>query len=117
MRQSASDTVGRLYQGQAAATALFLGGARGGSVPPAPRVTEFRKVGCLTAQPRAGHLCDFELALNGIARGTNRGRFFTAPGGALEMSLTPRAAAREGTAERNRCPLLTRTTRDVETMI
>ncbi len=81
MRQAATEFLA-LKSGQEAAEIV----ARTGATRTPLSITSFRKVGCVAAQPLSGHDCRFEVGVNGIDKGEQRGRFLKAPDGSLILS-------------------------------
>ena len=86
MLQALNQFTSTIYQQQAAAVALFVGGARGG-VPAMPTVTAFRKLGCRPVEIGVGHVCEFTATVGGKGETRDRARFFRAADGALVMSV------------------------------
>lgn len=85
MLQALNRFASNIYQQQAAAVALFVGGARGG-MPSMPTVTAFRKVGCQPVEIGIGHVCEFTATFTGKGEMRDRARFFRGADGALVMS-------------------------------
>lgn len=84
MREAVTGWMSRLQRDHMAAAAFLTGGPRGGQVPPMPTFTTFRKIGCVPADPKPGHTCEFEVAFDGKAAAKDRARFYKAPNGSLE---------------------------------
>ncbi|MBA9070205.1 hypothetical protein FHR71_003969 [Methylobacterium sp. RAS18] len=84
MREAVTGLMSRLQRDHMAAAAFLTGGPRGGQVPPLPTFTTFRKVGCVPADPKPGHTCEFEVAFDGKPAAKDRARFYKAPNGSLE---------------------------------
>lgn len=84
MREAVAGWMSRLLRDHMAAAAFLTGGPRGGQVPPLPTFTTFRKVGCVPADPKSGHTCEFEVAFDGKRAAKDRARFYKAPNGTLE---------------------------------
>lgn len=87
MHKAMTEAMSRLYQQQASVAAFLLGGPRGGGIPPMPRITTLRKVGCMPAETRPGYLCEYEASIDGKPPIKERVRFFKAPSGAYETNL------------------------------
>lgn len=87
MHQAMTEAMTRLYQQHMAAAAFMLGGPRGGGVPPMPRITTLRKVGCIPAETRPGYLCEYEASVDGKPPVKERVRFYKAPLGTYETAL------------------------------
>jgi hypothetical protein len=84
MQEATTRAMAQAYQGQFAAASFLMGGSRGQAIA-MPAITNFRKLGCQPAQPAAGHLCEFNVSLNGKEI-KDKGRFFKAPDGTLTMA-------------------------------
>lgn len=89
MREAVTGLMSRLQRDHLAAAAFLMGGPCGGQVPPLPTFTTFRKVGCVSADPKPGHTCEFEVAFDGKTSGKDRARFYRAPNGSLEADAAP----------------------------
>lgn len=55
-------------------------------VPPMPRITAFRKIGCVPANGKPGHVCDLQVAYDGRAPISDNGRFYALPDGTLALA-------------------------------
>ena len=56
------------------------------SVPPMPRITAFRKIGCTPAHGKPGFLCEIEIAYDGNAPAVGEERFYALPDGTLALA-------------------------------
>lgn len=56
------------------------------SVPPIPKITAFRKIGCTPANGKPGFLCEIEMAYDGNAPAVGKERFYALPDGTLALA-------------------------------
>ncbi|MEH3061509.1 MAG: hypothetical protein PGN33_01605 [Methylobacterium radiotolerans] len=83
MRAAAMGFLNRAWE-QQAATASFLGGPR--RVMPMPTMTSFHKLDCEVSKVGRGHVCTFEVAVDGKAPGRDKALFYKDVNGLIYMA-------------------------------
>ncbi|MBA9061614.1 hypothetical protein GGQ91_000975 [Methylobacterium fujisawaense] len=87
MRAAALGFLNRAWE-QQAATASLIGGAR--RIMPMPTVTSFHKLDCEVSQVAPGHVCTFEVSLDGKPPGRDKARFYKDVDGLVYMAVVGR---------------------------
>lgn len=83
MRAAAMGFLNRAWE-QQAAMASVVGGAR--RVVPMPTVTSFHKLDCEVSQTGPGHVCTFEVSLDGKPPAKDKARFYKDVNGLIYMA-------------------------------